>query len=126
MGVSPARYRRTMVDTPEPRPRLLARGVSDTPLSHDPVGDVVAGSPTTGTRTFGTLGEVEVGIWEMSPGVVRDTEVDEIFLVLSGVGRVEFGDGEVLDLSPGDVVRLRAGERTVWTVVETLRKIWVA
>ena len=115
-----------MTDAPPPRPRILARDAGATPLAHEPAHEVVSGSPTTGSETVGTFGEVEVGIWEMSPGVVRDTEVDEIFVVLSGVGQVRFDDGEVLDLSAGAMVRLHAGERTVWTVVETLRKVWVA
>jgi uncharacterized cupin superfamily protein len=29
-------------------------------------------------------------------------------------------------LAPGVAVRLTAGERTVWTVTERVRKIWVA
>ena len=62
----------------------------------------------------------------MSEGTARDTEVDEVFVVLSGRGTVTFSDGERLDLAPGVAVRLTAGERTEWTVVETLRKVWVA
>ena len=62
----------------------------------------------------------------MSEGVARDTEVDEIFIVVSGEGRVAFEDGETLELRPGVAVRLSAGEHTVWTVDLTLRKIYVA
>lgn len=40
-------------------------------------------------------------------------------------GTFEFDSGEVVDLAPGDVVRLHAGERTRWTVTETLRKIYL-
>ncbi len=88
--------------------------------------EVVSGSPTTGTAALGTLGEVEVGIWEMTTGVARDTEVDEIFVVLSGAGEVQFSDGAVVSLAPGVVVRLLAGERTTWTITETLRKVFIA
>ena len=35
-------------------------------------------------------------------------------------------DGEQVELRPGSVVRLRAGERTTWVVHETIRKIYVA
>ena len=31
-------------------------------------------------------GDVEVGLWEAGPGHDADTEVDEVFLVLSGTG----------------------------------------
>lgn len=70
--------------------------------------------------------EVEVGVWEMAPGTEQDTEVDEVFVVLAGRGSVTFDDGDVVDLAPGVVCRLRAGERTTWTVSETLRKVYVA
>ena len=73
-----------------------------------------------------TLGDAEVGLWGMEPGVDHDTEVDEVFVVIAGRGTVEFEDGEVVTLAPGVAVRLRAGERTTWTVTETLRKVYVA
>jgi uncharacterized cupin superfamily protein len=31
-----------------------------------------------------------------------------------------------MDLAPGSVARLTAGERTVWTVTETIRKVYIA
>ena len=62
----------------------------------------------------------------MSEGTARDTEVDEVFVVLSGAGTVTFEDGERLELGPGTAVRLRAGERTTWVVTHRLRKVWVA
>ncbi len=48
-----------------------------------------------------------------------------LFVVLAGAGTVAFEDGSVLTLAPGVVVRLHAGDRTVWTVTETLRKLYV-
>jgi uncharacterized cupin superfamily protein len=73
-----------------------------------------------------TVGDAEVGLWGMAPGVDHDTELDEVFVVLAGRGTVEFEDGEVVTLAPGVAVRLRAGERTTWTVTEALRKVYVA
>lgn len=105
--------------------RTLSPDVFTEHLVREPADEVVEGSPLTAARTLGHVGDAEVGIWELTQGVVRDTEVDEIFVVISGAGRVEFAGGETLDLSPGIAVRLRDGERTVWTVTETLRKIWV-
>ena len=75
---------------------------------------------------LGALGDVEVGIWEMTTGVARDTEAEEIFIVLSGSGVVEFEDGSTVNLAPGVAIRLHAGERTRWTITETLRKVYVA
>ena len=87
---------------------------------------VLTGSPEAGSRALAAVSGVEVGVWEMSPGTATDVEVDEVFVVLSGSATVTFGDGERVDLGPGTVVRLRAGEHTTWVVHETLRKIYVA
>ena len=111
---------------PAPGARLLSRDVLSRPLEHEPAPGVLAGSPVSASCTLSSLGPVEVGVWELTPGTVRDTEVDEVFVVLAGAGRVEFEDGEVVELAPGVAVGLTAGERTTWTVTETLRKIWVA
>jgi uncharacterized protein len=81
---------------------------------------------TADLAPLATLGDAEIGLWGMEPGVDHDTEVDEVFVVLAGRGTVEFEDGEVLTLAPGVAVRLRAGERTTWTVTEALRKVYVA
>jgi uncharacterized protein len=97
-------------------------------LEHEPVPTEQArgGEPTTAAVEIGGFGGLEVGVWEMSPGVMSDVEADEIFVVLSGGATVEFADGtDPLRLGPGDVVRLAAGAETVWTVTETLRKVYL-
>lgn len=99
------------------------------PLTPVPVPpeQVVGGTPTTAVATLGALDEQEFGVWEMTVGAMRDVEVDELFVVIAGAGVLEFAeDGRRVDLVPGVVGRLAAGDRTVWTVSETLRKIWVA
>lgn len=109
------------------QPNSVVRAAS-VALDHEPVSDDqrVAGSPTTGVRTLTDFDGVEVGVWEMSVGGMRDVEADEVFVVLSGSARVEFADDSAtLDLRPGDVVRLAAGAHTVWTVTETLRKVYL-
>ena len=87
--------------------------------------EVVSGSPRTAERTITSIGEVEVGIWEITPGSVTDVEKDEAFVVLAGEGSVTFADGEVVDLAPGSLVRLHAGESTLWQIGSTLRKVYV-
>lgn len=98
------------------------------PVPAEPIApeDVVEGSPSAGSRALTTLGGVEVGVWEITPGTVTDVETDEVFVVLAGSGTVSFDDGEVVDLAPGAVVRLVAGDRTTWVVHDTLRKLYVA
>ena len=79
---------------------------------------------TTLVHIFG----VEVGVWEHVPGGSTDTEVDEVFVVVSGAARIDFIEPELpsIEIGPGDVFRLAAGMRTVWTVTETLRKVYEA
>ena len=65
-------------------------------------------------------------VWEMTPGVMNDVEVDEVFVVLSGSATVQFATGSpTIQLGPGDLVRFAAGAETVWTVTETLRKVYL-
>jgi uncharacterized cupin superfamily protein len=87
---------------------------------------VIEGHPHTGVGTLAQFAGLEVGVWEMTPGVMRDVEADEVFVVISGAASVEFADGTApLTLGPGDVVRLAEGAETVWTVTETLRKVYL-
>ncbi len=106
---------------------VLASDIFTSELAHAPLppAEVVAGDPSTGTQAWGELGDLEVGIWEMTAGVASDVEVDEMFIVLSGAGVVECGT-QSIELRPGTVVRLHAGEHTIWTITERLRKIYVA
>ncbi len=95
-----------------------------------PLGDVTAeqrisGAPKTGSVQIEKFGGTVVGVWEMTPGVMRDVEVDEILTVLAGKATVAFQDGKTITLEPGIVARLHAGQHTVWTVTETLRKVYV-
>lgn len=101
---------------------------ADLTIAHEPVpaDQTVDGEPSTAASTLTTFGEVEIGVWEMTPGTMTDVEADEVFVVLAGAATVEFADGTPsLQLRPGDVVRLAAGARTTWTVTETLRKIYL-
>lgn len=99
-------------------------------LVHEPVqpDQVVAGAPATGHLVLDESGGREIGVWEMTPGAMRDTEADEVFVVLFGAATVEFEHpiADPVILAPGSVVRLEAGTRTIWTVRQTLRKLYVA
>jgi uncharacterized cupin superfamily protein len=69
-------------------------------------------------------GRVERGVWEMTPGVISDVEADELFVAVSGRATIELAEGRIITVEPGDAVILREGERTVWRVSETLRKVY--
>jgi uncharacterized cupin superfamily protein len=97
------------------------------PVPLDP-SQVVAGAPEVSELVLSESddGRVVRGIWQMTPGVVTDTEVDELFVVHSGRATIEFADGTVLEVGPGDAAVLSAGAQTRWTVHETLRKVYQA
>lgn len=84
-----------------------------------------AGPVTTGVATVARTGFAEIGVWEHPAGTSTDVEQDEVFVVLSGSGRVILDDGSVLSLRPGTVGVLTAGTPTTWVVDEPLRKVWL-
>lgn len=87
---------------------------------------VVAGSPEVSGRVLDASadGRIERGIWQHTPGVSRDIESDELFVVICGRATVAIEGGDVLELFPGVVGLLHAGDRSIWTIQETLRKIY--
>jgi uncharacterized cupin superfamily protein len=44
----------------------------------------------------------------------------------TGRATIAFADGRMLEVGPGDVVKLPEGARTVWTVHEPLRKVYAS
>ncbi|WP_176728513.1 cupin domain-containing protein [Planobispora rosea] len=92
---------------------------------------VAPGRLTPGTQiTVAVLWEredkSEVGaVWEMTPGVLDETQGNESFVILSGRSRVDFPDGRVLEFGPGDVGVLAPGDTCRWTTLETMRKVVV-
>jgi uncharacterized cupin superfamily protein len=87
---------------------------------------ILEGTPAVTECVLSTSpdGRIVTGVWQITPGVVTDVEADEVFVVVSGRATVEFEDGPPLELIPGVVGVLRAGDRTVWRVRETLRKVF--
>lgn len=92
-----------------------------------PADQVVSGSPATRYVDLDEGTERTVGVWEHTIGVSTDVEADEVFVVLAGSGRLEFTEPALppVDLRPGVVVRLTAGMHTVWSIDETLRKVYI-
>lgn len=85
----------------------------------------VSNDPRDGALEVTTFGDLEIGVWEMTPGTATDVEGDEVFVVLSGRAIVAFDNGSTIALKPGSLCRLREGQRTTWQVTETLRKLYV-
>ncbi|EHN12051.1 putative dioxygenase [Patulibacter medicamentivorans] len=95
------------------------------PAPLDP-SQVIEGDPQVSELTLDSSpdGRVIRGIWQITPGVSSDVEADELFVVLSGQATVEIEGGATLELRPGTLGVLRAGDRTIWRVHETLRKVY--
>ncbi|NYV72762.1 cupin domain-containing protein [Streptomyces sp. UH6] len=87
---------------------------------------VVQGTPEVSSAVLweSADGDQIRGIWQMTPGVVTDTEADELFIVVSGEATIEVEGGPTFSVRPGDACVLRAGDRTTWTVHKTLRKVF--
>ncbi|MFF9408377.1 cupin domain-containing protein [Streptomyces anandii] len=106
----------------------FALHVPDAELVPEPLDprQIVSGTPeVTGKVVWESAdGRQARGIWQITPGVVTDTEADEVFVVVSGSATVEIEGGSTLRVGPGDMAVLREGDRTTWTVHETLRKVY--
>ncbi|OKI99151.1 cupin domain-containing protein [Kitasatospora sp. CB01950] len=106
----------------------FALHVPDAELEPEPLDpeQIVSGTPeVTGKVVWESADGRQIrGIWQITPGVVTDTEADEMFVVLSGRATIAFDHGAVLEVGPGDLTVLREGDRTTWTVHETLRKVY--
>jgi uncharacterized cupin superfamily protein len=104
---------------------VVAALAVDVPLTPPPAAQIIAGAPQTGSLDLDE--DLGIGVWEMTPGAMSDIEVDEVFVVIAGDAIVEFIDPALptIELRAGAVVALTAGMRTIWTVRETLRKIYL-
>lgn len=115
-----------MTFTNEGFDRVRDTSTSDAPWEPIDEVDVIGGHPSTRTLPlFESVGPVEAGIWEMSEGAARDTEVDEVCLILAGRATLTINDDPPVEIAAGSFVPLRAGDRTVWTVHQSLRKFYV-
>lgn len=94
------------------------------PETHDPCGKCKHGA-----TTLGHIADCEYGVWEMSTGVMHDTEADELFVVTDGTATIEFIEPaqDTIEVRPGSIVTFAAGTKTRWTVHSAhLRKVYIA
>lgn len=87
---------------------------------------IVEGSPQTWNRVVWESedGRIIRGVWQISPGVVVDTEAHEMFVVIAGRATIAIDGGNTFDVGRGDMGVLEEGARSTWTVHETLRKAY--
>jgi uncharacterized protein len=105
---------------------VLAVRVADAELRPcDPEPDcVLAGNPVTSNVVLTSDEKAKYGIWQITPGTSVQVATAGMFVVLSGQATIAVDGGPTLDIGPGDVCIWSGGERTIWTVHETLRKVW--
>ena len=87
-------------------------------------GRVLAGNPVTSSLMLSSDDQVRHGIWQITPGTAVAVAPAGMFVVLSGRATIAVDGGPTFDIGPGDVCIWDGGERTIWTVHETLRKVY--
>jgi uncharacterized protein len=90
--------------------------------------DIVSGNPRAGDLVFSTSadGRETRGVWSCTRGSFHWTfDTDETAVILQGRVTVQMEDGAILDLRPGDLAVFPRGQKSVWTIVEDLRKAYV-
>src|SRR5690606_8764956 len=106
----------------------FALRIADADLAPEPLTpeQIVSGTPeVTGRVVWESADGRRIrGIWQITPGVVTDTEADEMFVVISGSATVGVEGGPTLRVGPGDMAVLRERDQTTWTVHETDRKLY--
>lgn len=103
--------------------------VEDVELTRDTrfPGEVLAGDPVMGTAVLWASPDRAVvrGVWQAEPGrFTWEFPRNETLVVVRGSARVTVEGGPELTLNPGDVAAFRTGDRTVWEVTESLRKVF--
>jgi uncharacterized protein len=105
--------------------RVIAAATADlSPSPLDPT-QVVSGNPQVSALELLAGDDLEIGVWQHTAGVSTDVEAEEVFVVLRGRATIEVAGGPTLEVGPGDVGILHAGDQTRWTVHEDLRKVYL-
>lgn len=86
----------------------------------------IQGDPHESTNVLWANNQLDVGIWECTPGQFAATRdgYDEVFMCLSGQATMTSSDGLRFDLSAGSVLYTPAGFKGIWHVTETFRKVY--
>lgn len=105
---------------------MYTPSILDTPLSPTgPVDPQHPGQSLTGDWPF-LSGDVEIGIWECTPGTFSEStgDIDEAMFMVSGRATISHSDG-VYDLAPGTLWTTPRDWEHVWQVHQTVRKMYV-
>jgi uncharacterized cupin superfamily protein len=86
----------------------------------------IAGEPYESWQVISDDGQVELGIWEVTPGSFRgetDGSYEQMHFV-AGSGTITDGDGAVTEIRPVVVMLCPDGWSGTWDVRETVRKTY--
>jgi uncharacterized protein len=85
-----------------------------------------AGEPYESWRVISDDGQVEIGIWQVTPGSFRgETKgIDEFMHIVAGAGTITAADGSITELRPGVLLFRADGWSGRWSVTETIRKTY--
>jgi len=85
-----------------------------------------AGEPYESWLVISDDGQVELGIWEVTPGSFRGSCVGyyEQMHFVAGAGSITDADGLVTHIRPGVVMLCPDGWSGTWKVEETIRKTY--
>ena len=85
-----------------------------------------AGEPYESWQVISDDGQVEIGIWQVTPGSFRGEKIGvyESMHFVAGAGTITDADGVVTELRPGVVMFCSDGWSGVWNVTETIRKTY--
>ncbi len=105
---------------------IPASQLAQSPLGQ-PSAEPLTGEILTRAQVFLDNETVTAGTWECEPGKSRweFTTRGEVIYVLKGRMTVHEDGGEPVELTAGSSCIFPIGWKGVWTVVETLRKVFV-
>ena len=85
-----------------------------------------AGEPYESWQVISDDGQVEIGIWQVTPGSFHGEKIGvyESMHFVAGAGTITDADGVVTELRPGVVMFCPDGWSGSWDVTETIRKTY--
>ncbi len=89
--------------------------------------EVMEGDPRASIRfdRGSATSEHRLGVWKCTPGTFRCTEKgDELQTVLEGQLTLISEDGDEHHLGPGDSIYTEKGEKVIWKVHQTVKKVF--
>jgi uncharacterized cupin superfamily protein len=85
------------------------------------------GQPQMSGRIFYEGNDVQIGVWECTPGgwAIEDRPDHETVRIIAGRARLTDADGTSVELGPGDALTLPKGWSGRWDILQTVRKFYV-